>query len=183
MNANESLQILKNGNARYLSAKSNDGNISLKKRKDTFENGQHPHAVILTCSDSRVVPEHIFMAGIGELFVIRVAGNIVTDTQLASVVYAAEHLKSKLVVVLGHTNCGAVGAAIGHAGHGCLCALTAPIEEAIGSETDDLKACELNVKASVDKLLANDEVKDLVSDGVTVTGAIYDVETGEVKFL
>ena len=81
-------------------------------RKFTYEHGQHPHAIIVTCSDSRVIPETIFSAGLGELFVIRVAGNVIDDHQLGSIEYAAGHLGSPVVVVLGHTHCGAVDAAI-----------------------------------------------------------------------
>ncbi len=183
MDSKEALKKLEAGNARYVDAVANDGDVSKAIRKDTFTNGQHPHTVVLTCSDSRVVPEHIFMCGLGELFVIRVAGNIVTDTQLASVVYATSHLKSPLVVVMGHTHCGAIEAAMTHGGHGCLSALTAPIEEAIGGETDDCKACELNVNASLSALKNHPEVQELMKGGVEVVGAIYDIETGKVKFL
>ena len=77
-------------------------------------NGQHPYAIIVTCSDSRVVPELIFSAGIGDLFVIRVAGNVIDSHQLGSIEYAAEHLGAGLIVVLGHDHCGAVDAALHH---------------------------------------------------------------------
>lgn len=183
MNAREALSKLEQGNSQYVEAVANNGDISKTIREDTFTNGQHPYAVVLTCSDSRVVPEHIFMCGLGELFVIRVAGNIVTDTQLASVVYATSHLHSPLVVVMGHTHCGAIEAAMKHGGHGCLSALTSPIEEAIGDERDDTKACELNVNASLNALRSHPEVQELMNNGVDVLGAIYDIETGKVKFL
>lgn len=183
MDAKKALKKLKAGNARYVDDVTNDSDISKAIREDTSTNGQHPYAVILTCSDSRVVPEHIFMCGLGELFVIRVAGNIVTDTQLASVVYATFHLESPLVVVMGHTHCGAIEGTIERAGHGCLSALTGPIEEAIGEETDATKACELNVKASLSILKDHPEVQELMDGGVDVVGAIYDIETGKVKFL
>ncbi|MDO4841979.1 MAG: carbonic anhydrase [Phoenicibacter congonensis] len=183
MNATEALSRLKEGNERFVTARSNDGDISSELREKTTKFGQQPYAVVISCSDSRVVPEHIFMTGIAELFVIRVAGNIVTDTQLASVVYAADHLKSPLVVVMGHTHCGAIDSTIKHAGHGCLCALTDPIAEAIGEETDDRTACKLNVEAGVSALKANAAVKGLIDAGVEVVGAIYDIETGKVEFL
>ena len=183
MDAKKAIQKLKQGNARFLEAVKNDGDISKALREDTCNNGQHPYAVVLTCSDSRVVPEHAFMCGLGELFTIRVAGNIVTETQLASVVYATSHLGSPLVVVLGHTHCGAIEAAMTHGGHGCLSALTAPIEAAIGSETDDTKACELNINASLKALKDHAEVQELMAKGVDVVGAIYDIETGAVNFL
>ena len=183
MNSQEALNRLIEGNKRYLDAKTNDGDISLSLRKDTFENGQHPYAAVLTCSDSRVVPEDIFMTGIGEIFTIRVAGNTMGDSQLASAVYGLDHLGCKVFVVLGHTHCGAIDATINHGGHGCLHHLTDPIEEAIGDETDDRTACELNVRASVKKFLASEEGAKLIAGDVKVVGAIYDIETGKVDFL
>lgn len=83
MDSKSVIKKLKEGNAKYICAKYNDGDISAKVRKETAENGQRPYAVVITCSDSRVVPEDIFMSGIGELFVIRVAGNVVDDMQLS----------------------------------------------------------------------------------------------------
>ena len=116
MTINEIIDKLKEGNRKYLAAEQNGGDISPAIRKDTTDNGQHPYAVVIACSDSRVIPENIFMTGIGELFVIRVAGNVIADHQLGSIEYAVDHLGSPLVLVLGHTHCGAVGAAIsGHA--------------------------------------------------------------------
>ena len=100
------------------------------KREDTSENGQHPYAVIVTCSDSRVPAEHIFNAGIVELFFIRTAGNVIGDYALGSVEYGAEYLGTKLIVVLGHTNCGAVDAALHGGAHG-----------AIATITDEISAC------------------------------------------
>ena len=108
MTADEAIEKLKSGNMRYLLMNSNSGNVSAALRKFTYEHGQHPHAIIVTCSDSRVIPETIFSAGLGELFVIRVAGNVIDDHQLGSIEYAAGHLGSPVVVVLGHTHCGAV---------------------------------------------------------------------------
>ena len=101
MTADEAIEKLKSGNMRYLLMNSNSGNVSAALRKFTYEYGQHPHAIIVTCSDSRVIPETIFSAGLGELFVIRVAGNVIDDHQLGSIEYAAGHLGSPVVVVLG----------------------------------------------------------------------------------
>ena len=92
MTADEAIEKLKSGNMRYLLMNSNSGNVSAALRKFTYEHGQHPHAIIVTCSDSRVIPETIFSAGLGELFVIRVAGNVIDDHQLGSIEYAAGHL-------------------------------------------------------------------------------------------
>ena len=112
LSAAEALEKLKEGNQRYLTAAANPGDVSPAIRQYTCENGQSPYAVVITCSDSRVISESIFSAGIGELFTIRVAGNVMDNHQMGSVEYAADHLGTKLAVVLGHTNCGAVGAAV-----------------------------------------------------------------------
>ncbi|MCM1499099.1 MAG: carbonic anhydrase [Clostridium sp.] len=176
--AEEALLKLQQGNAKYLEASVCEGDISPKIRKDTCENGQYPYAIVITCSDSRVIPESIFSAGIGELFVIRVAGNVINDFQLGSVEYAADHLGSNLVVVLGHTHCGAVGAAIGGGADGYIKALTQEIKLAIGDEKDDYKACCLNVENSKKKIEDN-----LKLPNAKVVGAIYDIESGKVEFM
>lgn len=86
----------------------------LKNIRDELIKGQHPTTLVITCSDSRVVPEYIFNATLGELFVIRTAGNVVNEGELATIEYAVEHLHIKDIVVLGHTHCGAIHAAINH---------------------------------------------------------------------
>lgn len=184
ISADEAMSKLKEGNAKYLSASTCTGDISPAIRKDTCENGQYPYAVVVTCSDSRVIPESIFMTGIGELFVIRVAGNVINDFQLGSVEYATGHLGSKLVVVLGHTNCGAVGAAMeGHA-DGFIKAITDEIKSAIGAESDGYKACCLNVNHGVEKLRKNLNIsKDGDENGVKVVGAVYHINDGHVEFI
>ena len=101
---------------------------------DTLKNGHHPYAIFMCCSDSRQIPEAIFSAGIGELFVIRVAGNVVDSHQLGSIEYAADHLDCKLVVVLGHNHCGAVEAAIKHDPDGHIYYISDVIMEAINEE-------------------------------------------------
>ena len=112
LTADEALERLREGNARYLGASQAQGDVSPELRQSTFCEGQHPYAIVLACSDSRVIPEAIFSAGIGDLFVIRVAGNVVDKHQLGSIEYAEDHLGCSLVVVLGHTGCGAVDAAM-----------------------------------------------------------------------
>lgn len=100
------------GNRRYLNARSCSGDISPSIRLRTFTEGQSPFATVFTCSDSRVIPEAIFDSGIGDLFVVRTAGNTLSDSALGSVEYAVRHLGCPLVLVLGHTGCGAVTSAI-----------------------------------------------------------------------
>ncbi|MCH5259096.1 MAG: carbonic anhydrase, partial [Lachnospiraceae bacterium] len=126
--------------------------------------------------DSRVIPESIFNAGIGELFVIRVAGNVIDNHQLGSIEYAAEHLGSPLVVVMGHNHCGAVGAAIGGGAENFINYITDEIKKAIGEEKDDYKACCLNVKHSVQVIEESLKVQK-------VCGAVYHLEDGKVEFL
>jgi len=180
--AETALQMLKNGNQKYLNAKTGSGDISTDKRIDTLKHGQKPYAVIVTCSDSRVIPEYIFSADIGDLFVIRVAGNVMDDHQLGSIEYAAEHLGIRLIVVLGHDHCGAVDAAINHDPEGYIKFITDEIKLAIGSETDDYKACCLNVRRSVDIIESSFEIQHEEEHGLKVIGALYRLETGAVEF-
>lgn len=179
--AAEAIQKLKEGNARYLDATSNPGDISKLIRKKTCEEGQSPYAIVVTCSDSRVIPESIFSAGIGELFVIRVAGNVIDNHQLGSIEYAADHLGSNLVVVLGHTHCGAVGAAIGGGAEGFIKSITDEIRSAIGDEKDELKASCLNVGRSVSAI--RDGLKLSDESRLKACGAMYHIDSGEVEFL
>ena len=182
ISASEAMNKLKAGNEKYLNSKTSSGDVSIEKRSYSCENGQQPYAIIIGCSDSRVIPESIFSAGIGDLFVIRVAGNVIDDHQLGSVEYAAEHLGCKLVVVLGHSHCGAVGAAINDNPDGYVKSITDEIKRAIGSEKDDIKACVLNIHQSVNAI--KDGMKKLIEaeDGLKVIGAIYHIEDGKVEF-
>ena len=166
---------LKNGNARYRA-------LDAARRIDTAENGQHPYAIVVCCSDSRVIPEQIFHADVGDLFVIRVAGNVLDRHQIGSVEYAVEHLGCKLVLMLGHTGCGAVGAALKGEADGHISFITKDIQKAIGMERDPDEACRLNVAHGVSvlrkTLLSEPETAD-----VEVRGAVYDVRTGAVEWL
>lgn len=171
------------GNKRFLQARINGGDVSPEKRMDTYVNGQKPYAIIITCSDSRVIPENIFMTGIGELFVIRIAGNVIDEHQLGSIEYAAGHLGAPLIMVLGHTHCGAVDAAINHDPEGYIKFITDKISLAIGNETDPHRAAELNVEYCVKEIESSLEIQEIESEeDLYVTGAIYDIETGKVEF-
>ena len=181
LNAETALAKLKQGNEIYLKDE-NNGDISLLKRQDTFQNGQHPYAIIISCSDSRVIPESIFNAGIGDLFVIRVAGNVMDDHQLGSVEYAAHHLGVKLIVVLGHNHCGAVDAAVNHNPNGYIKFITDEIKKAIGDEKDEYKACCLNVKHSMEIIENSFEIHREEEHGLKVVGAVYHIENGKVDF-
>ena len=170
LSAHEAMQRLMDGNRKYISSATNPGDISPEIRRETCANGQKPYAIILACSDSREIPEAIFCAGIGELFVIRVAGNVIDDHQLGSIEYAADHL-------------GAVDAAINHDPDGHIKFITDEISLAIGGERDELKACRLNVERSVRLIKENPDVMRLEDDGLEVVGAVYHIEDGGVEFL
>lgn len=177
VSASAAMVRLKKGNAIYINSKTCCGDVSPEKRLHTSVNGQKPYAVIISCSDSRVIPECIFSAGIGDLFVIRVAGNVIDNHQLGSVEYAVEHLGCKLVVVLGHTQCGAVGASLKQNG-GYVKFITDEIRQAVGEEKDEVKASILNVKRSVCKI----ETLLKKTDGLQIIGALYHTDSGEVDF-
>ena len=168
----------------YKHAENGSGDISRRIRLFTWTKGQSPYAIIVTCSDSRVIPENIFSAGIGELFVIRLAGNVIDDHQLGSIEYAAGHLGCRLVVVLGHTHCGAVDAAIHHEPEGYIKYITDEIKKAVGDEMDPYKASCLNVRHSVreiEKSLCIHHIEE--ETGLRVVGAMYHIEDGSVEFL
>ena len=164
------------GNRTYIESEDQDC------RLEAAEHGQHPYAIVIACSDSRVIPEQIFSAGIGELFVIRVAGNVLDNHQLGSIEYAAAHLRCKLILLLGHTDCGAVSAALSGHHDGFITYIVEDILEAIGEERDPSQACRLNVTHGVEKIRKEFEDHPEMPD-VTVAGAIYDIRTGEVEWL
>lgn len=183
-NAEDAKALLVAGNEYYVANDDRTVTTSLDIRQLTAENGQHPYAVVVTCSDSRVPAEHIFNAGIGELFVIRTAGNVVGEFELGSVEYGAEHLGCPLVVVLGHTHCGAVDAALNGGAHGNIVHITDEITAAIGSETDPRAAEEANVRAVVSTIESSEIMAELIENGdVEVAGAIYDIEAGTFRFI
>ena len=178
------LEKLKEGNKRYITAEFNTSDVSQLKRVETLDKGQAPYAIIITCSDSRVIPENIFMTGIGELFVIRIAGNVIDEHQLGSIEYAASHLGAPLIVVMGHTHCGAVDAAINHDPEGYIKFITDKIKAAIGSEKDPYKAACMNVKECEKEIEASLEIQEVEHlEGLKVIGAMYHLENGIVDFL
>ncbi len=145
--------------------------------------GQKPFAAVLTCSDSRVVPELIFHAGIGDLFVVRDAGNIAIDpSEIGSLEYAVEHLLVPLIVVMGHTNCGALLAAMNGPGDSsCVGEIVNEIRTCFGEE-DHLRA---NVRMQMGHILERSPViaKAVEAGALSVRGAIYHIEDGTVEFL
>jgi len=189
--ATKSLEKLATGNKRFADNKMSHPEQSTDRRKLLDSEGQNPFAVILGCSDSRIPPEVLFDQGLGDLFVIRVAGNIIDEVVLASIEYAAAHLATPLIVVLGHSKCGAVAATIaGGEPEGHLPALAALIEPAIrecsASQGDLHHNVELaNVRRMTNQLReATPILAGLVQDQtLSVIGAYYDQETGLVDWL
>lgn len=177
------LERLQTGNRRYLAGETAPA-VSAEARLETAENGQHPYAIVIACSDSRVIPEAIFSAGIGELFTIRVAGNVLDRHQLGSIEYAAAHLRCPLILVLGHTGCGAVHAALSGGGEGYIRYITDEILLAVGEERDPDLACRLNVTHAVEVIRAAfAEHPEIPSDSFSIRGAVYDIRSGGVSWL
>lgn len=199
----EALELLKKGNARYVDSLTNPDPTA--KRRPELTSDQYPLAIILGCSDARVPVEIVFDQGLGDLFVIRVAGNIVAPSQIGSIEFAAEKFNTQLVVVLGHSHCGAVTA--------CVETLMDPeknyspnlqsivdrirpsvynlheLATSNGKEVDTNalidRAIRANVRMSVSQLKHSSRaLEDLTSSGqLLIVGAEYDIDTGKVRFL
>ena len=181
--AEDAKRRLIEGNQKYVESKAASLNVSDEIRKASVQ-GQKPYAVVISCADSRVIPEAIFSAGIGDLFVLRVAGNVLDTCLLGSIEYAVEHLGTGLIVVLGHDHCGAVKAAMHHQNDGCVKYVTDEILKAIGSERDETKACRLNVKHSCRVIESSLQIEpDGKNSDLTVIGAVYHLESGRVEFI
>jgi len=192
----EALELLKEGNARFVAGKSIDRDLIAQQRETA--DGQYPFAVVLSCLDSRSAPEVVFDQGVGDLFVGRVAGNVVDTNLLGSFEFATAAAGSKLIVVMGHTSCGAVKGACDGVELGNLTALLDEIEPAIdavntpaGADRSSAnlafvnRVVETNVQMQVNELLReSDVVRELVESGqVKVVGAVHDISTGKVTFL
>ena len=173
------METLKESNKRYVSSGAFSGDVSHTARVRAADEGQRPFAAVVSCSDSRVIPEAVFSAGIGDLFVIRSAGNVVDGCTLGSLEYAVGHMGVRVVVVMGHTRCGAIAEALKGLHEGHSIEIIDGIRACIGDEKDPMEASRLNVLNSV-RLISEDlsERHDIV-----VAGAIYDVRDGTVEFL
>ncbi len=185
LDARSALLELQAGNRRYAAGKATRPRQSPERRGEVAKH-QEPLAVVIGCSDSRVPPEIIFDCGLGDLFVIRTAGHVIDEIVLASVEYGVEVLDIPLVLVLGHTNCGAVRAAV-EGGHslGHLSTLVAQVRPAIaevqGQPGDTLtNAVAANVRRAARRLQSSVLVP--AGGGLTIAGAVYDLGTGEVRF-
>ncbi len=188
--ADDALGLLAQGNQRYVAGQVTHPDQAMARRAEVA-GSQAPFAVVLGCADSRVAPEIVFDQGLGDLFVIRVAGNVLDNTGLGSIEYAVEHLHSSLIVVLGHERCGAVTAAVkggeapGHI-HSIVQAIEPAVEACQGQPGDPVEnAVRANVSRVVTQLRhAGPLLAELVEAGkVKVVGARYDLDTGVVEFL
>jgi carbonic anhydrase len=193
--ADQALARLKAGNDRFIRGEARFPTVQKEVLADLAK-GQSPYATILGCSDSRVPPELLFDAGFGELFVVRVAGNVVSPEIMGTLQYAALHLHTPLFVVLGHEGCGAVGAAAAAKWEGARAAsrITLLLEGIVPGLRDVnprldpalrlAAAVEANVRWSMQQLLTTPEAQVRLEEGVMkLVGAIYELETGRVRFL
>ena len=193
--ADEALARLKSGNARFLSGKSHFPRLQ-KQVLAELAKGQQPYATILGCSDSRVPPELVFDAGFGELFIVRVAGNVLGPAIAGTLQYAGMHLRTPLFVVMGHEGCGAVQAALASKFHGAqqasrIEALLENILPALDGLDAKLPpealmsaAVEANVRWTLRAMLDSPEGKARAAEGeMKVVGAVYELGTGRVRFL
>lgn len=190
------------GNERFAAFKSKHPGLN-KARREQLAKGQNPPAIILTCADSRLSPELIFDQGPGDLFVVRVAGNIADVNELASMEYAASHLGSKLIFVLGHERCGAVKAAVDSFGaaisstdtHGeeqgnvpeLIARIMPAVEEASSSKPSSLldAAIASNVKRTISQINQRSPIlRDLLTSGkIAIKGGVFDLDSGKVGIL
>ena len=201
ISARDALARLKEGNARFVAGSRNFDVEGHHARRSELATGQEPFAIILGCSDSRVPAELVFDQGLGDLFVIRVAGNIVASSQIGSVEFAAERFGTRLVVVLGHSQCGAITATLEELrrptenqsrGLRAIVDRVRPSVETVldahrGGDSSSLvdAAVRANIRASVSHLRYGSEILERLADkdGLAVIGAEYSLDTGKVNFL
>lgn len=162
------------GNKEFLNKLENDK--ALKNRRDELVKGQHPEVLVITCSDSRVVPEFIFNCSLGDIFVIRTAGNVINEGELATVEYAIEHLKVKRIVVLGHTHCGAVHATIKNEKGRYLDPILNRIRKNIGDISDEYLASKENAFKEANYI----KEKFPQYEGI-IESMIYDIEESTIQ--
>jgi len=188
--ADSALAELKAGNDHHVAHRYQHPHENAERQRQLVAE-QNPHAQILSCSDSRVPPEIIFDQGLGDLFVVRVAGNVATDTELGSLEYGAEHLHIPLIVVLGHEHCGAVTAAVkGGAVEGHISSLVNLIQPAVdktrGLPGDPIEnAVQMNVEMVVKQLRSSTPIlSEMVAHHkLRIVGGVYSLETGSVNWL
>ncbi|MFO0970223.1 MAG: carbonic anhydrase [Gemmataceae bacterium] len=193
--ADEALALLVAGNERFVRGKTRWGGVPLETLADLAK-GQRPFATILGCSDSRVPPEWVFDAGLGELFVVRVAGHVFSPEVAGSLQYAGAHLETPLFVVLGHEGCGAVHASLATKHEGAqhrsriqvlvdsIVPALSGLDPSLSPSEQLAKAVESNVRWTVSRILATPEGQARRAEGrLKIVGAVYEIESGRVRFL
>lgn len=195
-NSDEALTLITEGNQRWVNGKPTSPNVEPSRRTQLAENGQKPFVTVLTCADSRVPIERVFDRGVGDVFVVRVAGNVAGTSETGTIEYGVGHLKTPLLVVMGHTKCGAVAAAASGASvHGKLGELLDAIKPAVDRTkrnnpsvepgTVAALAVRENVWQSVfDLIKGSEEIRTMIGKSeLKVVGAVYDISTGKVEFM
>lgn len=195
--AAEFLQTLKEGNKRFFSGVSTHQHQDPERIKD-LSKGQHPKCIIVSCSDSRIPPEIVFDQGLGDIFSIRTAGNVMSDYEEGSIEYAVEHLHTPLIIVMGHQGCGAIQALLDHAddsGNETVDHISKIIEKLKSEEEeqevlrtvgkDFNRAVMANIMNGVRQLRKSEpHLKKMYHKGeINIVGAVYHIESGEVEFL
>ena len=191
----DALDILVQGNKRFIENKQQDKNFS--KMREALENIQQPFAAILGCSDSRVAPELIFDQTLGDIFSVRLAGNVACRKAIGSLEYSCKYLGSKIIVVMGHSNCGAVKAACDNFEEGNITEIIKLLQPAVSEETTTLdpernsknsqfvaNVCFLNVKKQIQNIInQSDILRDLLDKKqICIIGAVYNFASGQVEF-
>ena len=188
------IEILKDGNKRFIN--NLKANRNLLEQANETSDGQHPFAVILSCIDSRTSAELIFDQGLGDVFSVRIAGNIINEDILGSMEFACKVAGSKIIVVLGHSKCGAVKGACDHVEMGNLTALLSKIQPAVYDENTETenrnssnaafveKVASINVKRTVDAIMQRSPIlKEMIQNGeIGIIGGMHNIADGEVVF-
>lgn len=188
MTIDQVLNRLQEGNARFVADKL-DGKLQDSSRRTSLTSGQDPYAIVLSCADSRVVPELAFDAGLGEIFVIRVAGNVANTSSIASIEYAVAHIGTPVIVVLGHESCGAVTAAVQGGDNGYnlnhLLSHITPALAACGSDASVNEVVKKNAELmSVALVTQSDIIRGAVESGkLKIVPAYYHLGSGQVELL
>lgn len=187
MNTDQVLNRLKEGNSRFVSHRS-EGDLLVTIKREALVDLQEPYAIVLCCSDSRVVPELIFDTGLGELFVVGVAGNVASRSSFASIEFALAHLGTRVILVMGHQNCGAVTAAVNNVDNGPyinqLLSLIKPAIDA-SAETATINDISItNAKLTASVLLDKSAIirNAVEKEGTVIIPAYYNLHSGKVEF-
>ncbi|WP_232830161.1 carbonic anhydrase [Lewinella sp. IMCC34191] len=188
MNSDQVLDRLKKGNERFVSDKL-DGKLQNSARRGELTSGQEPYAIILSCADSRVVPELAFDTGLGEIFTVRVAGNVANTSSIASIEYAVAHIGTPVIVVLGHEACGAVTAAVNGGDNGYnlnhLLSHIAPALDKTDDGADVNTVVKENARLTAEELKTRSPIirKAVEAGKVKIVPAYYNLGSGKVDML